>query len=357
MNVIYVHRWSELSPMELRARSIEPKEVAEEFSILEVRSLKALEGLAGYHKVAEIISVQGERPELWLDDKAKWTVSFYGEVENPEKIYSELKEWVNESSYKARPVPHRFRWMDGREVSKLIAKGGTEFIVAGLGGRVYLGRTVMVFDYESFKKRDMLRPYHDPKVNIPSRLARALLNLLSARAGERLLDPFCGMGTILQEGAMMGLRPYGLDISKRMVKYARANSAWLAREEGVEDFGARIKVGDARELTRYFREESMDLVATEPVLLPYIKGLPSRRRAMRLLKDAKEVYEAAIEEIVKVLRPGGRLGIVLPGLKTNDGGIATLEVREAYGLEPLWKTVKVEGDAVLRLINTFRKPA
>lgn len=361
MELIYVHRWSALSPLELRAKFIETRLVTDEFSMIEVKDMRRLDRLAGYHKIAELVVSFEEADrirelELGLEDKAKWAISFYGDVPKRGKVYELLKERVNDLSYKARLVPHRYEWMDGRDVSKLMMKGGTEFILAGDGETVYLGRTVKVFDYDSFKKRDMLRPHHDPKVNIPSRLARAMLNLLGAKLGEKLLDPFCGMGTILQEGVMLGLKPYGLDISKKMVKYARENSAWLSREEGVEDFGRMIRAGEARRLTHYFGEESMDLVATEPVLLPYIKGLPSKERAMKLLEEAKETYEAALEEIEKVLKPGGKAGVVVPGLKTMNGGFATLDVRSSGELEPLWEPVTVEGDVILRIIHTFRKP-
>jgi len=42
---------------------------------------------------------------------------------------------------------------------------------------------------------------------------RALANILGLKPGDRLLDPFCGSGTTLLEGALLGLKTIGFDVS------------------------------------------------------------------------------------------------------------------------------------------------
>ena len=44
-------------------------------------------------------------------------------------------------------------------------------------------------------------------------MVRALANIIGMRPGEVLLDPFCGSGTTMVEGALLGLKTVGFDIS------------------------------------------------------------------------------------------------------------------------------------------------
>jgi len=55
------------------------------------------------------------------------------------------------------------------------------------------------------------------------RLARAMINLASTE--KELLDPFCGAGGILIEGAILGLTTLGIDISKDMITRAKLNTS------------------------------------------------------------------------------------------------------------------------------------
>ena len=129
----------------------------------------------------------------------------------------------------------------------------------------------------------------------------ALLDLLNAAPGERVLDAGCGTGDHVAQLAAAGVDVLGVDISPEMV--ARA----AARFPGIP-----VTVADLRALP--FREE-FDAVLSNAVL----HWVPEADQAAASLRA--------------VLRPGGRLVAELGGA----GNIATLttaihELRAEWGL-------------------------
>jgi SAM-dependent methyltransferase len=107
--------------------------------------------------------------------------------------------------------------------------------------------------------------------------AKLLVNLSQTAAGERLLDPFAGIGGIVLEAARRGITVLCGDIEEALrIGLAQAS-------------GGRAAIWDARALP--LPGECVDAIVTEP---PYA----ARRRA---------AVAAAMGEITRCLRPGGRL--------------------------------------------------
>jgi len=78
-------------------------------------------------------------------------------------------------------------------------------------------------------------------------IAYAMLRIASVRPGDKVLDPFCGSGTIIIEAAQVwrGLELIGVDISPKSIE-----GAWMnAEAAGVRD-KVKFIVGDARRLER-----------------------------------------------------------------------------------------------------------
>lgn len=65
------------------------------------------------------------------------------------------------------------------------------------------------------------RKEHHP-TSIHPKLAKALVNLTGIKRGK-IIDPCCGSGGILIEAALMGLKPEGKDIDKKMIARAKIN--------------------------------------------------------------------------------------------------------------------------------------
>jgi ubiquinone/menaquinone biosynthesis C-methylase UbiE len=107
--------------------------------------------------------------------------------------------------------------------------------------------------------------------------------VLSGQSALDVLDAGCGTGFLSFELAARGHRVTGIDFAPAMLAEARRKAA----ERGI---AIRFDEGDAEQLT--FSPGSFDLVVSRHVLwtLPH--------------------PEAAIDEWIRVLRPGGRLAII-----------------------------------------------
>jgi len=62
----------------------------------------------------------------------------------------------------------------------------------------WVGTTVAVHNPFEFQKRDIYKPNQRTIFAMPPRLARIMVNMSACTPGKVLLDPFCGVGTILQ---------------------------------------------------------------------------------------------------------------------------------------------------------------
>jgi len=71
------------------------------------------------------------------------------------------------------------------------------------------------FEQRKAHKRETLLP-----IAMHPKLARAMVNLANAK---KIVDPFCGTGTILIEAGLMKLTPIGYDIDEKMVKLSKTN--------------------------------------------------------------------------------------------------------------------------------------
>ena len=151
-------------------------------------------------------------------------------------------------------------------------------------------------------KRPHARPFFVPGVIMP-KIARAIVNLSGIRATELLLDPFCGTGGIIIEGAMVDARVVGMDIQRKMVYGARENMAFF-------NLPCELVMSDVTRLP--LQSESMDAVVTD---LPYGRASVVAGSGIPDDEDARadyltRLYEAAMVEIHRVLKPGKRAVIV-----------------------------------------------
>jgi SAM-dependent methyltransferase len=115
---------------------------------------------------------------------------------------------------------------------------------------------------------------------LPVADARLLVNLVASPSRGRLLDPFAGAGGVVIQAHAAGWQTYSIDADPTL-RYGLAELADLHA------------VGDAAALP--FATGSLDAVATEP---PYHAS-------------ALDSVVAAVPEIGRVLRPGGRASVLV----------------------------------------------
>jgi tRNA (guanine10-N2)-dimethyltransferase len=114
-----------------------------------------------------------------------------------------------------------------------------------------------------------------------------LVNLVSTGRGATLLDPFAGAGGVVLEALASGHRVLSCDIDAALRRGLRA----LGAAHPSTGSGQAV-VADARRLP--FAANSIDAAATEPPYEP----------------EADEAVLAALGELARVVRPGGRIALL-----------------------------------------------
>jgi tRNA (guanine10-N2)-dimethyltransferase len=120
-----------------------------------------------------------------------------------------------------------------------------------------------------------------------------MVNLARAKPGSTFLDPFCGVGGILIEAAMVGCNVVGVDANSRMLRGAHRN----LRHFNLEALG--YVNADARNPPI----ERVDGIATDP---PYGRG--SSTMGVKMSTLIKEFLNQA----PSVLKKDGNLCISMP---------------------------------------------
>jgi tRNA (guanine10-N2)-dimethyltransferase len=126
------------------------------------------------------------------------------------------------------------------------------------------------------------------------KLARLLINLTCAQ--KQLLDPFCGTGSVLIEASVLGLKPIGSDIERKMVWFSKLNTEHF-------NVKAELKQLDATKLETEFKPNSIEAIACDP---PYGKSSTLAGKKM------EELYPKFIESAHKILKKNKRLVMIRP---------------------------------------------
>ena len=175
--------------------------------------------------------------------------------------------------------------------------------------RVHVGRRLASVDRASYEKRkNRYMPFVYP-ASLHPKFSRAAVNLTQVGMGGRLLDPFCGTGSIVAEAALAGLESVGSDLSDKMVEGARRNLAHVK-------VTAAIHECDIGEIPRVVGK--VDGIATDP---PY--GRSTSTRGERI----PELYKRAYAAFADVLPKGARVVAVLPDERSAESadGFRTME--------------------------------
>ncbi|HWR26159.1 MAG TPA: TRM11 family methyltransferase [Methanosarcina sp.] len=181
-----------------------------------------------------------------------------------------------------------------------------------LSEKAVLGTLLSSIDRSAYETRKpQNKPFFYPGVLMP-RVARVLTNLSEIKAGELFLDPFCGTGGILIEAGLVGAKVVGIDAQEKLVRGARMN---------LEAFNLdyALMEGDACRIP--FKDATINAVVTDP---------PYGRSAAILAESLEKLYSCALEEIQRVLKPGGIAVIVSDKPASKYGEKAGLKVLEIY---------------------------
>ena len=260
-----------------------------------------IEDLGGTVKIAKLISTTEweydlDHMELYEGEKnkIKYGVTLYSHRES-DFLMDYLKQRFKEMKLKAMLTKSEGHIDPNSDLD-------IEFIVAKEGLFMVTERS----NPKSYKERDMKRPRVDTRKVISIRLAKILLNLAMVEDGGTILDPFCGCGTILQEGVLMDYKMRGIDLD---IGDAKANMDWL----GKGDY--KIWQNEARNLGKYVTE--VDAMVTEPYLGPFFKIPPKLKEANDVAKELRDMYFRVFYELKKVVK--GNIVFITPIFKLKGG--------------------------------------
>jgi tRNA (guanine10-N2)-dimethyltransferase len=152
------------------------------------------------------------------------------------------------------------------------------------------------------ERRPRKRPFFHPSA-MQAKLARCMVNLAKPRAGELVLDPFCGTGTMLIEATIIGCQAVGLDVQRRMARGTLRNMKhFKIQPEG-------LVVADARSLPI----SRVDCIVTDP---PYGTSSTTLRRT------TEQIIKELLTTVHDLMDRGRRICIAAPK-KLNVGQIGT----------------------------------
>jgi len=176
--------------------------------------------------------------------------------------------------------------------------------------RVYLGIATQTYNNEEVKKRDMQKPVRRESLAISPRLSKILINLSGAKPHTLMLDPFCGIGGILQEALIKKINVYGIDKDKQATIDAEQNLKWLIKQYKINST-YKIENKDAR--------NSPDLqffaIATETPLGKTLRKKPNDNEAKQIIQNFEAYIIPILKKLKKVKKPSAKIAITFPVVK------------------------------------------
>ena len=117
-----------------------------------------------------------------------------------------------------------------------------------------------------------------------------MINLSEAKKGEKIVDCFCGIGSIIGEALIQGIKAIGIDKDKKATDMAKKNLEWLKVNKDmytlINGDAGNAKVEDAASLV------------SEPDLGEVLREVPSKEKAHMI----EERYEKLITRVLSNMK-------------------------------------------------------
>lgn len=147
----------------------------------------------------------------------------------------------------------------------------------------------------------------------PRHVVDFVMRVLAPRRGETVIDPACGSGAFLARARdCADVTTWGFDIDSRAVRVARL----VALSQGA-DLKSIVRTDGLRGR----KHSTADIVATNP---PFAGRADATGFELANFVRTPERDVLFVERAIDLLRPGGRLGIVLPYNKAAGNAFAAM---------------------------------
>ena len=166
---------------------------------------------------------------------------------------------------------------------------------------------------------------------ISIRLAKILVNLTETKPNQTLLDPFCGIGTVLQEALLQDINVIGTDRNRKVIKQAKANLKWIQSKYKTKA-NYKLLNADATKISKDVKK--VDTVASEPYMGPFINKLPTDQEARSTVRELKPIYEETLKELKKITKK--KIVIIAPVFRTRT------RRQHSLGIEQILKQLRLK---------------
>ncbi|MEM1543172.1 MAG: DNA methyltransferase [Candidatus Bathyarchaeia archaeon] len=220
----------------------------------------------------------------------------------------------------------------GRGIRVDLKRPSKTFLGILTDGMFFFGLRLAEIKHRDLLERGPRRRLFFHPAAMTAKMARCMVNLARAKAGNLVLDPFCGTGSLLIEAGLIGCRIIGLDVKRRMIEGSRMN----LRSFGIEPEG--LVVADAR--FPPITSMKVDHIVTDP---------PYGSAASTLGLSTKNILEYFFLKAADVLRNGGFICVAAP--KT----IGIQEIGKRHGFKHLESHFIYVHRRLTREIAVFRR--
>ena len=285
--------------------------------------------LGGTVKIGRIISVNSNLEQdlrkIEIPDNKK--IQFSLSVYNNSQLATRVKE-IFGNILKDEHIKFTYKTFVNSESPKKLHKTGYGIIDLVVFS-YYVALTISVSDPRAYKLLEE-RPENDFLKITSTRLAKILINLSGAKENQTLLDPFCGIGAILQNAMLIKLNVIGIDNDKQSVMQTRKNLEWTKKRFNLKN-NFKIIEGDSRNINRHLEKNFVDIVVTEPYLGPYIRKTLSLKEARKLCNELESLYSKFFESLKYVIKDNSRVVFIAPRFKTKESKLCGLDMGRVFG--------------------------
>lgn len=355
MYIALLGRQPELSIAELERVFQKVSWVSPQTALIETEDTIDIQKLGGSQKIGRVSltlettdwrrvsdSIVKHYSKHWAAAPGKITlgISAYDLATSPrevQKVGLLLKSKLKNGGVSLRLVPnqevalssatahHNKLGLSDNKIELLIIKGDRQTIVA---------ESIGAQNITALAARDQGRPRRDAFVGmLPPKLAQIMINLAvgpSTGTKQRILDPFCGTGVLLQEAALMGNAVYGTDLSEKMIRYTRDNLNWLQDTYRLT-VDWYLHEGDAMD-TEW--QEPITAIAAETYLGQPFSAPPSPAKLTEVRGNCNHIIGGFLKNLSSQLKPGTPVVLAVPAWRNKEGGLTHLPLTtkvEDYG--------------------------
>lgn len=307
----------------LQARSIQHKEVLFEENLLVLETTNPtfnIQEFGGTIQLGKIIFEGSlEKFENYLVENEiipadKFTYQAFGNAD-----IQIIKEKFKSAKKKAilKHGKNQLKFQDGKKSQ--IAHTDFSIFFHSLNRTLLFGTTTQEYNYEHVKNRDMSKPQRRESLAISPRLSKILINLSGAKPNDTLLDPFCGVGGILQEALLKSINVYGIDKDQKAIGSAQKNMEWLKNNYKFDQTYALQRLDSIKTPNKQF-----DAIATEAPLGILLKRKPDNKESEQIIQTFTNFIIPILKRLKVCKKPNARIAITFPVVRNLHVDIPTI---------------------------------